>query len=82
MSYLPKLTERVKVDRLLSHLSARNLMSKCQYAYRRFHSCETALLQVQNDIFLSLNAGRSTALLLLHLSAAFVIIDHNILLHR
>ena len=57
-------------------------MSKFQSAYRRFHSCEIALLRVQNNIFVSLDAGRSTALLLLDLSAAFDTIDHNILLHR
>ena len=57
-------------------------MSKFQSAYRRFHSCETALLRVQNDIFVSLDAGRSSALLLLDFSAAFDTIDHNILLHR
>ena len=58
-------------------------MSKFQATYRRFHSCETALLSVQNDIFVSLDdTDRSTALLLLDLSAAFDIIDHNILLHR
>ena len=55
-------------------------MSKFQSAYRRFHSCETALLRIQNDIFVSLDAGRSTALL--YLSAAFDTIYHNILLHR
>ena len=57
-------------------------MSKFQSAYRRFHFCETALLRVQNDIFVSLDAGRSSALLLLDFSAAFDTIDHNILLHR
>ena len=57
-------------------------MSKFQSAYRRFHSWETALQRIQNDIFVSLDADRSTALLLLDLSATFDIIDHNILLHR
>ena len=56
-------------------------MSKFHSAYRRFHSSETALLRVQNNIFASLDAGRSTALLLLDLSAAFDTIDHNTLLH-
>ena len=55
-------------------------MSKFQSAYRRFYSYETALLRVQNDIFVSLDVGRSTVLLL-DLSAAFDTIDHNILLH-
>ena len=56
-------------------------MSKFQSAYRRFHSYKTALQRIQNDIFVSLDAGRSTALLLLDISAAFDTIDHNILLH-
>ena len=59
-----------------------NLMPNFQSAYRKFHSCENALQRVQNDIFVSLDAGRSTALLLLDLSAAFDSIDHNILLIR
>ena len=57
-------------------------MSKVQSAYRRFHSCETALPRFQNDIFVLLDAGRSIVLLLLNLSAAFDTIDHNILIHR
>ena len=57
-------------------------MSKLQSAYRKFHSSETALLYVKNDILASLDAGHSTALLLLDLSAAFDTIDHSILTHR
>ena len=54
-------------------------MPEYQSAYRKFHSSETALLRVQNDISVSLVSGHSTALL--DLSAAFDNIDHNILLH-
>ena len=39
-------------------------------------------MYVQNDILVALEAGHSTALLLLDLSAAFDTIDHNILIHR
>ena len=48
---------------------------KCLYEYI------TALLYVQNGILASLDAGHSTALLLLNLSAAFDTIDHSILTH-
>ena len=82
LSFLSKLIERVIAARLSSHLSSHNLMSKLQSAYRKFHSSETALLYVQNDILASLDAGHSTALLLLDLSAAFDTIDHSILTHR
>ena len=80
--FLSKLIECVIAARLSSHLSYHNLMSKLQSAYRKFHSSETALLNVQNDILASLDSGHSTALLLLDLSAAFDTIDHSILTHR
>ena len=57
-------------------------MSKLQSVYRKFHSSETALLYVQNDILASLNAGHSTAFLLLDQSTAFDTIDHNIFTNR
>ena len=56
-------------------------MSRFQSVHRRFHSCETALVRVQNDIFVLLDAGHSAALLL-DLSAAIDTIDHNILLYH
>ena len=55
-------------------------MSECQSARHKFHSSETALLRIQNDILVSLDSGHSTALL--DISAAFDTIDHNILYHR
>ena len=82
LSFLSKLVERIIANRLLTHLSSHDLLAKFQSAYRKFHSSETALVYVQNDILVALEAGYSTALLLLDLSAAFDTIDHNILIHR
>ena len=53
-----------------------------QSAYRKFHSAETALLMVHNDIVQSLDDGKSTILLQLDLSGAFDTVDHSILLKR
>ena len=53
-----------------------------QSAYRDKHYTETALIKVQNNILSALDAGSSTILLMLDLSAAFDIIDHNIPLSR
>ena len=57
-------------------------MSKLQSAYRKFQSSETALLYVQNNILALIDAGHSTVLLLLDLTAAFDTIDHSVLTHR
>ena len=57
-------------------------MAKFQLASHKFHSFETALLYVQNDILGALDSGHFTALLLLDLPAAFDTIDHGILIHH
>ena len=53
-----------------------------QSAYKQFHSTETALLKVHNDINLNIDNGKFNALTLLDLSAAFDTIDHIILITR
>ncbi|CAB4034340.1 Hypothetical predicted protein [Paramuricea clavata] len=66
----------------LSGRSQRVMLNVLQSAYRRYHSTETALLKVLNDILLSMNSQRVTLLVLLDLSSAFDTIDHGILLER
>ena len=51
-------------------------------AYRPFHSVETALLKVNNDILTSLYKQKEVLLVLLDFSAAFDLIDHDQLLDR
>ena len=48
-------------------------------AYRSFHSNETLLLKIQNDISTSVDSGKAVALTLLDLFTAFNTIDHAIL---
>ena len=69
-------------SQLLSHLDESCLLTGFQSAYRRFHSTESALLNIQGDLFLNMSEGSTTALTLLDLSAAFDMIDHSILFHR
>ena len=53
-----------------------------QSAYRAFHSINTALLRVQNDILTAIENKKMTALVMLDLSAAFDTIDHDKLIQR
>ena len=57
-------------------------MTTFQSAYRKHHSTESALLNIQNNILRNMAKGSVTALTLLDLSAAFDTIDHTILLDR
>lgn len=67
---------------LKQHLANNHLLDPNQSAYRQFHSTETAILKVHNDIMLALDSKRQTLLTLLDLSAAFDTIDHSILIKR
>ena len=69
-------------NRLHEHIYNHHLSNDLQSAYKRFHSTETALLKIPNDIVDNMDNGKVTALTLLDLSAAFDTIDHLILLQR
>ena len=62
------------------YLSDNNLYASTQSAYRPFHSVETAVLKVQNDILAALDHRHEALLVLLDFSAAFDLIDHRQLL--
>ena len=53
-----------------------------QSSYRKFHSTESALMKVKNDILLNMNGQHVTLLVLLDLSAVFDTNDDGILLER
>lgn len=82
LQFLSKLTEKVVAEQMTSHIMAHGLFPELQSAYRRFHSTETALLRVRNDILLNMNKQQVTLLVCLDLSAAFETIEHTILLQR
>ena len=82
LSFLSKILEKVVASSLNSHINSSHTSNDYPSAYRKFHSTETALLKIHNDILSSMDDGRVTALTLLDLSAAFDTIDHTILLRR
>jgi hypothetical protein len=58
------------------------LLNSFQSAYTKFHSTETALLAVHDQLIRANSQQQVSCLCLLDLSAAFDTIDHSILLER
>ena len=68
--------------RLNEHLSKHGMHETLQSAYKMFHSTESALLRVQNDLLQAMDQKKESYLVLLDLSAAFDTVDHEQLLQR
>ena len=74
--------ERVVAQQLDQYTQSHPNQEVMQSAYRRFHSTETALVKIQNDILHAIDNHRCVFLILLDLSAAFDTVEHSILLQR
>jgi hypothetical protein len=85
LSFLSKIIERVVVRQLHDYLEteSESLFVPVQSAYRPFHSTETALLKVCNDLLVSADEKDvATVVAFLDQSAAFDLVDHQILIAR
>ena len=82
LQFVSKLAESAVAKQLHHHMVANDLFPVLQSSYRKFHSTETALLKVKNEILLNMNKQHVSLLVLLDLRAAFDTIDHCILLDR
>ena len=69
--FISKLIEKAVSLQLEHYLSQNNLLDIYQSGYRMYHSTETAILKITNDILINQNEQCSTALVAIDLSAAF-----------
>ncbi|XP_039879700.1 uncharacterized protein LOC120728698 [Simochromis diagramma] len=82
LPFVAKILEKVVLLQLQTYLDENNINDKYQSAFKQHHSTESALLRVFNDLLLMADNGRPSVLVLLDLSSAFDMVDHNILLAR
>jgi len=80
LSFLSKVIEKVVDSRLSEHKDDHHLLPIIQSAYRPYHSTETAIVNIDNDMIEIVDQGRIGALTLLDMSAVFDTVDHSILL--
>ena len=79
LPFLSKVLERVVAKHLSDYMTVNQLHEPRQAAYKCYHSTETDLLKVHNDIMWTMERKGVTILVLLDLSAAFDTFDHNVL---
>ena len=82
LKYISKMIEKAISYQLTNYLRDNDPEESLQSAYKTFHSTETALVKVHNDIVSAIDSQSYVILLLLDLSAAFDTVDHKILLQR
>ena len=75
--YLSKTIERTVLSQANNHMDLIKAHTPNQSGYKPFHSCETLLLRVTNDIYTNLDNSKCTIAVLLDLTAAFDTVDHN-----
>ena len=80
LSFVSKLVEKLFLHRLNKHINQNKLLPTHQSAYRKYHSTETAVAIVVNDIRRAIDKGEVCALVLLDMSAAFDTVDHTVLI--
>ena len=82
LSTLSKTIERVVARQLNSYLHENLILNPYQSAYTTHKSTETTMINIFNHIHLSAASPHGSVDILLDLSAAFDIFDHNILINR
>ena len=76
---MSKVVEKCMLTRLTAHCDENHLIPDYQSAYRKNYSCETALVNLLDNILWSMEKQDITAVVAIVLSAAFDTVDHGIL---
>ena len=82
LKFISKTIESAASAQLAKYQQENGLHGPKQSAYRKYHSTETALLWVQNDLLCAIDTHQEAVPILLDYSAAFDTIDHQILIKR
>ena len=82
LTFVSKLIERLAAKQLIAYLDMNRLWPVNQSAYRANHSTETVIMDVLTNIYAAIDRREVTVMAMLDQSAAFDLVDHDILLKR
>ena len=80
LSFISWLVEKAAINQLVQHADHHDLSPHYKAAYKKNHSCETSLLRLTNDALGDMEKQQSTIVVVTDLSAAFDMVNHDILL--
>ena len=79
---LSKILERAVFNQLIAYLNENNLLHPNHHAYRAGHNTTTALIQMYDGWLKAVEAGQLAGACLLDMSAAFDVVDHDLLVEK
>ena len=82
LNVLSKLQEKFAYQQMSHYLSEHKILVINQHAYRDNHSTETALINLTDQCLENMEQGLLTGTVMLDFSAAFDLVDHNLLLAK
>ena len=74
--------EKIVHSQIQDYFDSNGLYTKFQHAYRHNHSTCSALTQITDDWLKEMDNSKMTGAVLLDFSAAFDVIDHNLLISK
>ena len=80
LKFVSKVMEKCILKQFINHCDHNSLILDYQSAYHSNYSCETAVIKLVDDILNNMESKKGTALMAIDLSAAFDMVDHDILL--
>lgn len=82
LSVLSKITEKIMLDRLKSHIKRRKLLINEQFGFREGHNTIMQVARITNDIIVHYNKGYTTQMSLLDICKAFDTVWIHGLVHK
>ena len=79
---ISRVLEKLVLKQLFIYMNEHSILSSCQHAFRKRHSTATALLEVTDQVWKSMDVRQVTTNVLLDLSKAFDKVDHTILINK